>query len=106
MKYLLLALMVGAMAEAQELTPRQIASTYTYSQKLSLKVQHRRLLQKMAIFKQEEAYRIADKHCSSMVKKSHLMRHGKRLFYTMETSNCLIKIDALDGSIMSKEVVD
>ena len=107
MKHLFLGLfvLVGAV-QAQELTPSQIASTHSYNHKSSMKVKYRRLLQKMATINKEEAHAIAHKNCPSSIENSRLIRHGKRLFYAVRTQNCLIKVDALDGSVMSKKVLN
>lgn len=106
MKYLILITVLLGTLQAQELTASQVASTYTYNHKLSMKVKYRRLLQNMANLNKEKAQDIAVKSCDATIKNSRLMRHGKRLFYAIRTQKCLIKIDALDGSTMSKKVLD
>lgn len=106
MKHLFLGLfvLVGAV-QAQELTPSQVASTYNYNNSPSAKIKHKRLLKKMATVKEEEATNIAKESCESEVSLSKLTRHGKRLFYAMKTETCSIKIDALDGSIMTRKLL-
>ncbi|HHH19665.1 MAG TPA: hypothetical protein ENK86_04065 [Campylobacterales bacterium] len=89
--------------QAQELTTEQLMQTYSYNHKSSLKLKHQRTLQKLAQVSQEAAYTLAQKECQGEVDTSKLMRHNKRLFYSIAMGNCSIKIDALDGSIMSKE---
>ncbi|MBU1668938.1 hypothetical protein KKC13_11015 [bacterium] len=106
MKYLVLACVLFGALHAQELTPEQVASTHTYNHKLSMKVKYRRLLQNMANVNEEEAQEIASKSCDAAIKNTRLMRHGKRLFYAIRTQKCLIKVDALDGSTMSKKVLN
>ena len=105
MKYLILITVLIGTLQAQELTASQIASTHTYNHKLSMKVKYRRLLQKMANINEEKAQEIASKSCDSAIKNTRLMRQGKRLFYAIRTQKSLIKVDALDGSTMSKKVL-
>ena len=105
MKYLLLTLILWGTLNAQDLTPSQIMSTYNYNHSLSAKIKHKQLLQRMATVKKEEAKTIAKEECGDEVEFSKLKRHGNRLFYAMRTDTCSIKVDALDGSIMSKEML-
>lgn len=103
MKFLLLITLFLGLIHAQELTPSQVQETLKYNHKPSQKVQYRRLLQGMAELTKEEAESIAAQKCDASVKQSRLMRHGKHLFYAIKTTKCLIKVDALDGSIMTKK---
>jgi len=105
MKHLLLILVLLGTLQAQELTPSQVVSTYSYKHSVSSKIKQKRLLQKMATVKKEKAQETAKAKCGSEVKLTKLIRHGNRLFYAMRTASCSIKIDALDGSIISKKTL-
>ena len=102
MKYLLLTLVLFGTLQAQDLTPSEVFKTYNYNHGISAKIKHKRLLQKMAIVKKDKAYKIAESSCESEVIFSKLSVHNRRLFYSVKTASCSIKIDALDASIISK----
>lgn len=103
MKYLIFIGVLFGMLHAQELTPDQIVATHSYNHKPSVELKQRRLLQKMANLNKEEAHALAVKLCKSKVALSKLTRHGKRLFYAIRTHTCSLKIDALDGSVLSRK---
>ena len=105
MKYLLLTIALLGTVQAQELTANQVVSTYNYKHSISAKIKHQRLLQTMATIKKDKAQKMATKSCGDEVELTKLTRHGNRLFYAMSTSSCSIKIDALDGSIISKKTL-
>ena len=105
MKHLLLTLVLLGTLQAQDLTPSQVASTYNYKHSASSKIKQKRLLQKMTTVKKEKAKETVKKKCGSDIKLTKLTRHGNRLFYAMRTDSCSIKIDALDGSIISKKTL-
>lgn len=99
---ILLVLAVLGVSNAQELTPSQASKLRNYNHSLSGKIRHKRLLQRVAVIKKEEAYKIAKEACSAEVYSSKLSVRSNRLFYTIYTDACIIKIDALDGEIMEK----
>ncbi len=103
MRYLLFALVPIMILHAKELNPNEVFSTYQYHHSTLSQLQQKRVLAKMATLKPEKAQHIATQSCKSNIRQSKLIRHGKRLFYAIKTENCSIKIDALDGSIISKK---
>ncbi|NEW60593.1 hypothetical protein GSY74_04790 [Sulfurovum sp. bin170] len=105
MKHLLLTLVLLGTLQAQDLTPNQIVSTYNYNHSASAKIKQKRLLQRMATVKKEKAQEMAKEKCGAKVELTKLTRHGNRLFYAMRTDSCSIKIDALDGSIISQKML-
>ena len=105
MKYILLTLILWGTLQAQDLTPSEVASTYNYKHSASAKIKHKRLLQKMATVKKDKAQELALKNCGGEVELTKLIRHRKRLFYAIKTDDCSIKIDALDGSIISQKKI-
>ena len=105
MKYLLLTLVLLGTLPAQDLTHSEVASTYNYNHSAYAKIKYKRLLKRMATIKKEKAQAMAKKKCGSEVKLTQLIRHGNRLFYAIRTASCSIRIDALDGSIISKKIL-
>jgi uncharacterized membrane protein YkoI len=103
MRYLLFALVPVVLLHAQELTPSQVSSMYMYDYSTSAQIKHKRMLAKMATLQPSEAHDIAMQHCQGDVQNIKLIRHAKRLFYAMQIEKCSIRIDALDGSIISKK---
>ena len=97
---MLLILAVLGVSNAQELTPSQASKLRNYNHSLSGKMRYKRLLQRTALVKKEKAHEMAEEECKSEVYYSKLSVHNNRLFYTIETDKCTIKIDALDGEIM------
>ena len=100
MQKLLLILAVLGVSNAQELTPSQASKLKNYNHSLSGKMRYKRLLQRTAVIKKDEAYEMAEKECDSEAYFSKLSVRSNRLFYTIYTDKCTIKIDALDGEIM------
>lgn len=101
-KLLLIPLLWGVL-EAQELTPSQMKKTTIHNHSLLSKIKYQRLLRSVATLNKEDAHAIAKKASKEEVAYSQLKKHSRRLFYVVSTKSYKIKIDALDGSIMSKE---
>jgi len=102
-KLLLTLLLLGATLHAEDLSSEQIAKLLNYKHSLLGKLQHKRALKKMANISEEQAKEITKNETNESVEESKLKRHSTRLFYTIQTANHALRIDALDGSIISKE---
>lgn len=89
---------------AQELTPEQWMQIQSYNHKSSLKLKQQHLLNQLAQVSEADAHTLAQNECGGDISRSKLMQHNRRLFYTIALDRCTLQIDALDGSIMRKEV--
>ena len=103
MKSLLSITLLLSVLQAQELTLSEIAKVGDYSHSLSGKLRYQQRLKKMANIKQDRAYSIANAFCRGEITHSQIKYHASRIFYVVSTKNCMVKIDALDGSIMEKK---
>ncbi len=103
MKNLLLITVLLGSIEAQELTIEQVSKLRNYNHSMSGKFRHKRALIRMANISKEKSQEITQNETNESVKYSKLRDHNRRLFYSIQTSSYRIKIDALDGSIISKE---
>lgn len=77
----------------------------TYNHKLSIKLKKQRKLRSLAKIKQKEAHNIVASFCNQNVISSRLTHRGQLLFYRIYTKGCKVDINALDGAIISKELV-
>ena len=103
MKTLLLITLLFAGLQAQELSTEQVSKLLNYNHSISGKLRYKRALQKMATISLEKAQTITNSETNESIEQSKLKRHSTRLFYSIQTANHALKIDALDGSIISKE---
>lgn len=77
----------------------------TYNHKLSIKLQKQRKLRSLAKIKQKEALDIAIDLCKQKVTSYRLTHKGQLLFYRIYTKDCKVEINALDGAIITKELL-
>ena len=103
MKKLLSITLLLSLLQAQELTPSQISKIGNYSHSISGKLHYQQRLKKIATIKQRQAYAIAHSFCRGKITSSKIKYHASRIFYVVSTQNCMVKIDALDGSIMERK---
>ena len=103
MKRLLSITLLLSALQAQELTLSEISKVRNYSHSLSGKLRYKQRLKKMANIKQDRAYSIANSFCKGEITHSKIKYRASRIFYVVSTKNCMVKIDALDGSIMEKK---
>lgn len=76
-----------------------------YNHRPSVKMQHKLKLKRLAKITKLEAKKITQKSCDEAVVYQRLTHKGQLLFYINMTKHCAVKINALDGSIISKENV-
>jgi len=106
MKYFMLISMASGLIFAQPLSIEQMSKLRNYNHTFSGKLRHKRALQKIATVKEEEAKEIALNACNQekkSIESIKLAHHSDRIFYRISMDGCKLKIDALDGSIISKE---
>ena len=101
-KLLLIPFLWGAVY-AQDLTPTQMMKLTKPKSGLLAKIKYQRLLKRTAKIEKDQAKAIAQKACGAEVSLVKLKKHSRRLFYRINIAKCSLKVDALDGSIMSKE---
>lgn len=104
MRYLLLVCLISlGLLNAQELSPSQSATLQNYNHSLSGKRRYKRKLQRLAEVSKDEAKAYAQKSCKAKeIETVKLTYRNRRLFYEIQTDECDIKIDALDGSVMEE----
>jgi len=75
-----------------------------YNHTPSVKQQHKLKLKRLAKISSIEAKKITIKICNEPVVYQKLTHKGQLLFYLNITKHCAIKINALDGTIISKVI--
>ncbi len=73
-----------------------------YNNRPSVKLQHKQKLKRLAKVTSQEAKRITSKICNESVVYQKLTYRGQLLYYVNSTNNCTVKVNALDGTIISK----
>ena len=101
-KILLTTLLLCASLEAQSLTTEQELRLMNYSHTSSGKLRHQRILKRMTSITQEKAILQVEEMLKEEVLQSRLVHHNRRLFYRLRTVHYHIKVDALDGTIISQ----
>jgi len=106
MKTILFSLLTLSMLHAsQELTLSQLQSLKTYSHRASVKnmVEKRKLM--LVNISQNEAKKIASKACNDENVNLQLLHENQYLYYQVDSSACTLAINALDGEIMTTEIL-
>jgi hypothetical protein len=75
-----------------------------YNHKPSVKLQHKLKLKRLAKISSTEAKEITSKICNEPVVYQKLSHKGQLLFYLNITKHCAVKVNALDGTIISKVI--
>lgn len=106
MKALLFTLLFSLISSANtQLKVDSMTPLHTYNHKLSIKLKKQGKLRSLANVKQQEALKIAASHCKHDIKSNKLTHRGQLLFYRIYTQDCKIEINALDGAVISKELL-
>lgn len=74
----------------------------TYNHKPYIKLKKQRKLISLANIKQKDALKVAALQCNQDIKSHQLAHKGQLLYYRVYTQDCKVKINALDGAIISK----
>ncbi len=89
--------------EKPALVDNGIALQY-YNHKPSVKLEHKLKLKTVAEISSTEAKKMTLKLCNEPVVYQKLTYKDKLLFYLNITKHCAVKINALDGTIISKVI--
>lgn len=100
---ILLCLVIGS--ASTQIKVDSMTPLHTYNHKLSIKLKKQGKLRSLAKVKQKEAANIAVSVCNQNVISYRLTHKGQLLFYRMYTKDCKVEINALDGAIISKELL-
>lgn len=103
MKSLLILSIISCAVLAQTLTIDQQVRLKTYNHKPSLKNTVKKRMKSMAKITQDEAYLIARTKCQEGEITLNLNHYKQYLFYEIKNNTCNLKINALDGSLITKE---
>ena len=101
MKFLItLTLPIIVFASEATLSTIEHSSIHGYNNKTSVKMAKKRNMHKLHKIDEEMAKSIAKKETNEDVENMRLRHQGNILFYRVKTKNHLLKINALDGSII------
>ena len=73
-----------------------------YNHKPSVKLKHKLKLKRLAKITSKKAKEITLKECNEPVVYQKLTHKGQLLYYLNITKKCAVKVNALDGKIISK----
>ncbi len=100
----ILCISVIIFANSQELTIEEASKLRSYNHTFLGKIRQQQAMQRVAKIDIKRAYSIAKNICKSDDKYfSKLKIKRNRLYYLLSINSCLVKIDALNGSIMGSE---
>ncbi len=105
MKIPLFILLLSLFTVANESNPLLVDSNINlqnYNHKPSLTLKHRYKLKRLARISPIKAKEITAQACKEPVVYQRLTHKGQLLFYMSVTNTCALKINALDGTIISK----
>ena len=77
-------------------------SLKNYNHKPSVKLQHKLKLKRLSKITSKMAKDITVKICNEPVVYQKLTHKGQLLYYLNRTKQCVVKVNALDGTIISK----
>lgn len=98
-----LLLGTGILCASQTLTLDQKQSLQTYNRKPSQKDTVEQRMKTFANITKSEALNIAKKHCQTPKANAILSLHDTYLFYHIQGNSCDLYINALDGTLISRE---
>lgn len=105
MKIPLFVLILSLFTVANESKPLLVDSSINlqnYNHKPSLTLKHRYKLKRLARISPTKAKEITAQACKEPVVYQRLTHKAQLLFYMSVTNTCALKINALDGTIISK----
>ncbi len=105
MKYLTLLLVAPIIAFASEaMTPMEHSSVHGYNKNPVLKTKTEQRMNKLRNIKEDEAIEIVKKETAEDVQKIELTHSGNFLVYKATTKSYRVQVNALDGTVMKKEL--
>lgn len=106
MKKLVTILLFSLISSANtQLKVDSMTPLHIYNHKPSVKLAQQRKLKSLARINKKEAISIAVSICKEDVTINKLTHRGQLLFYRIYAKDCKIEINALDGAIISKELL-
>ncbi len=106
MKYFTLLLAPVFAFASQAMTPMQHSSIHGYNKNPTLKIKIEEKKNKFNNIKTDEARQIVKTATTEDVKKIKLTHSGNFLVYKTTTKNYRVQVNALDGTVMKKELKD
>ncbi len=76
-----------------------------YNHRLSVVMKKKNLLKQLAKIDKLQAEKIATASCKEPARSLKLTHQGQLLYYRVSTGNCVVNINALDGSVISKKSI-
>ena len=105
MRLFILLLLSYTFGFAQTLSISDQQLLNTYNQRPSAKMSVDRRMSQLAKISTDEARKIARSECKGEEPKLKLMNKGAYLFYYASSNSCKLYINALDGSLLSRETL-
>lgn len=106
MKYLTLLIAPIFAFASQAMTPMQHSSVHGYNKNPILKIKTEQMKNKLRNIKTDEARQIVKTATTEDVKKIKLTHSGNFLVYKTTTKSYRVQVNALDGTVMKKELKD
>ena len=104
MKYLPLLLAPIFAFASQAMTPMEHSSVHGYNKNPVLKTKTEQRMHKLHNVEENQAIEIVKKETAEDVEKIKLAHSGNFLIYKATTENYRVQVNALDGTVMKKEL--
>jgi uncharacterized membrane protein YkoI len=104
MKHLTLLIAPIFVFASQTITPMEQSSIHGYNKNPTLKMKTEQKKRNLSNYKDEEIRQIVKKETSEDVLKLKLTQSGNYLVYKAITKSYRVQVNALDGTIMKKEL--
>ncbi len=88
---------------AETMSPMEHQSLHTYNKRPTLRHSGDTHAHKLHKIDENEAKKIAVKHCKEKNISLKLTHQGRMLYYIATTAKCILYINALDGSVIVPE---
>ena len=103
---ILLSMPLFIFASGQTLNYEEHGSLHTYNKRPTMKSKIRSRHHKLHKVNEKQARAIAKENTGEEVKNINLTHKGKYLMFRIQTEHYNLKINALDGTIITKEKID
>ncbi len=103
MKYIWIISLLVNISNTAEMTAVEHDSLHSYNNKSLLKNSVKRNAHKLHKIDEVKAKEIAKSICGEPIESMELRHSGQRLHYIGKSKECIVYVDALDGSLIKKE---
>jgi len=104
-RLLLFAILMGIIQANEQAMVDSATPLVSYNHRMSISMKKKSELKRLAQIDTEQARKIATASCKEPARSLKLTHQGQLLYYRVSTGNCVVYINALNGSIISKRSI-